>query len=481
MAGRNIVFDHGNASVGQVEIVAVRGGGREGLSEIYQYQVDIEVRGEGGLSDDAIDSLLTNPVRVAFGEAGDRDVHGIIRELEMLSTHTNAYTLYRLTIVPKLWFLTLTRRNRVWQEQSYLDIVKAVLEEHGLKIGTHVTDSCSGTYASVEYTVQHEETDFAFISRLMEHHGIHYHFQAQPDGEMLVLGDDNNAFEPVVDHATLQYSPLLAAGHGDDVCTSLRRFRRVLPAEIQVRDYNWRTPTTPLKVKAAVDKSTGHGLVDLYGDHFADANEGKEVARIRSEQMMVAHDTFLLETGSIELYPGATFELTGHPIPDLDQEYVVTRLLFDLQQDGDGALTNKIEAIPATVPFRPQRRAAWPKLDGLVSAKVDGESRSTMTPIDPEGRYRLVITGDEMGKGGGKASRYVRRAQPSAGSGYGMHLPLHIGTECIVAHVNGDPDRPIIVGAVPNAETASPVVGPNATHSRIRTGSGVLIEMDDDC
>ncbi|HBQ14767.1 MAG TPA: hypothetical protein DEF51_27775 [Myxococcales bacterium] len=75
----------------------------------------------------------------------------------------------------------------------------------------------------------------------------------------------------------------------------------------------------------------------------------------------------------------------------------------------------------------------------------------------------------------------MRRAQPSAGEGYGMHFPLHIGSEVAIVHVNGDPDRPLIVGAVPNAATQSPVIAGNAPQSRIRTGSGVVFELDDDC
>ncbi len=481
MSESYIVFDHGNADVGDVQVVGRAGHGRQELSDLYEYEVDVEVLGDGGFSNDAIDSLLTNPVRIGFGEGSEHEVHGVIRELEMLSARSAEQTLYRLRIVPKLWYLTLTRRNRVWQDMSYADILEAVLQEHGLEPGTHYELSCSETYPSVEYTVQHAETDFAFVSRLMEHYGIHYHFKTAPDGEVVVFGDDNNVFEPIPDHETLHYAATSASGDDVRAVTSLRRFRRVRPGMVQVRDYNWRTPTTPLRSEHPVDEATGRGLVDLYGDHVEDGGEASDVARIRSEQMMVTSDTFVMETYSRFLFPGARFELSGHPSPDLDQEYVVTAITQGLGKGGNSRYVKTLEAIPAEIPYRPQRRAPWPKLDGLVNGKVDGEARSTMTPIDGDGRYKVVIPGDERGRGGGKASRWVRRAQPSAGSGYGMHLPLHIGTECVIGFVNGDPDRPIIVGAVPNSETASPVTGPNATHSRIRTGSGVVIELDDDC
>ena len=148
---------------------------------------------------------------------------------------------------------------------------------------------------------------------------------------------------------------------------------------------------------------------------------------------------------------------------------------------GGSGYTSTFRAIMFETAYRPERGTPWPRIEGIVNAKIDGEARSTATPIDDEGRYKVVIPYDTKAVGGGKASRWVRMAQPSAGNGYGMHFPLHIGTEVAIMHVNADPDRPIIIGAVPNTETMSPVSSSNATHSQIRTGSGLLIEFDDDC
>jgi type VI secretion system secreted protein VgrG len=115
-----------------------------------------------------------------------------------------------------------------------------------------------------------------------------------------------------------------------------------------------------------------------------------------------------------------------------------------------------------------------------MNAVIDGEQRSTATPIDEEGRYRVVVPLDEVGTAGGRASRWARRAQPSAGDGHGVHFPLHIGTEVALAFTNGDPDRPVILGAVPNASAPSPVTSAYATQWRVHTASGVHIEVEDD-
>ena len=111
---------------------------------------------------------------------------------------------------------------------------------------------------------------------------------------------------------------------------------------------------------------------------------------------------------------------------------------------------------------------------------VDGEAPGTAAPIDDLGRYKILLPLDSVAEPGGRASRFIRMAQPSSGADYGMHFPLHIGVEVVIVHLDGDPDRPVIMASVPNADTVSPVVQGNATQSRIRTSTGIMIEMDDD-
>ena len=202
---------------------------------------------------------------------------------------------------------------------------------------------------------------------------------------------------------------------------------------------------------------------------------------MRAEEQLVGRETFTGKTSLRGVQPGSWFELEHHPNPDLNQRYVVTSTR-EMMDDGHTYVC-EFTAIPFSVTYRPPRTVRWPRIEGLVNAIVDGDSgnRSTAAPLDDAGRYRVLLPFDEAAADGGRASRLVRRVQPSAGAGYGMHFPLHIGTEVAVGHVNGDPDRPMIVGAVPNASTQSPVSGANAPQSRISTGSGLVFELDDDC
>lgn len=478
-----IVFDPGSSDLGGAEVVGLAGSGWQSLSTLYDYRVLIEVEEEGGFSDDDMDRLLRDPVRIMLGTDTTTEVHGVVSEIEMCSTAPREAVRYWLTIVPRLYYLTLSRHTRVWQGKSHLDIVKLVLEEHGFAEKTHYEVRCkAGDYPSHPYTVQYQETDFDFVSRLLEHNGIHYHFTQQPDTEMLVLGDDNKAFAEIVGQETMVYDGTNRRTFEDEAfVTSLRRFRRPRAAKVRVRDYNWRLPTTPLSSEHDADTRTGHGVFDFFGDHFGTDAAGSRFARLRAEEHVISGDVYSGTTTSRSMLPGSRFVLTGHPNPDLDKAYVVTAIREGVERSEGSTYVKSFEAIPADVVYRPARRVPWPRVDGLVNAKVDGEVRATATPVDAEGRYKLVLPFDERAKTGGKASRWVRAAQPSAGSAYGFHFPLHIGTEVVVGHVNGDPDRPIILGAVPNTETESPVLSDNAMQSRMRTGSGIVIELDDDC
>ena len=136
--------------------------------------------------------------------------------------------------------------------------------------------------------------------------------------------------------------------------------------------------------------------------------------------------------------------------------------------------------LPLGVPYRPPRVTALPRILGLMHARVDGEQDGTPAPIDDQGRYRVLLPFDGVGELGGRATRWIRRAQVYAGPAYGMHFPLHIGTEVLLAHLGGDPDRPVIVGAVPNPATASPVIDANATQSIVRTKGNIVEEWEDD-
>ena len=483
--GRRLTF-RTSATLG-ARLVAHRAVGTWPLSGLYAIKVRVVCGAEGGLDDEALDALMMHSARIKLthGAGDDDSVHGIVRRVEMLAVGAEARSVhYELTLAPKLWRFTLVRRSRVFPGRtgqgpmSHLDVIKAVLHDHGFDEGTRYVDETEEEYPAFDQVTQHEESDFDFLSRLMQHNGIHYHFRHDPRGEVLVLGDRNAHFQPI-DEA-LRYYP--HESPPDDNAPVVRGWRRVIlprPHAIRMREFSEATPQTPLDVDRPVDERTGRGTTWLFGEHFRDDAEGQRLVRVRAEELMTGREVFSGTTTFRDVQPGRVFELTGHPIDALNQRYLVTECTMRMN-DGYHYECD-FKAIPFTTPYRPARTVRWPRVEGVVPAIVDGAQHATATPVDAEGRYRLVFPYDQVTTAGGQASRWVRRVQPSAGAGYGMHLPLHVGTEVAVAHVRGDPDRPVILGAVPNAATESPITQASATQSRIRTGSGVTIELDDDC
>lgn len=458
--------------------------GHERLSVPYEFEIWLESDTDQGLSVESIEAMLSNTCQIAFGET---TISGVLDEVTLEPTADAARTVYHAILVPRVARLARTQRSRVFQEMTAPAIVEAVLTEHSIPFESNYLVE----YPEREYTVQYEESDLDFIRRLMEHWGIVFFFEQAPDGETLALGDDNRAFTTHDSFATLEYANEETTPRPTFI-GPMRRTIRPQTASVTLRDYNWRTPylapdgsmterQLQLVSTNAVDETTGSGEHRRYGDHYKDEAEGVRVAQVRAEEMMVDRIVCEGTLRALGLGPGHRFETSGMPIAELEGEYVVVGLETHIDYTGtDGAASQRYQAIPSDVTFRAPRLTERPVIVGFMHAVVDGEVDGTAAPIDEYGRYKLIMPYDENAAAGGKASRWVRMAQPSAGSNYGMHLPLHIGVEVAVIHLDGDPDRPVIASAVPNIDTMSPVVDANATQSRIRTRSNILFELEDD-
>lgn len=451
----------------------------------YEAELHFEVLEHGGLSDDMLEEILQQPAALRFGVDGQLQVHGIFRSIAMESTHDPERIRYRARLVPRMWELSQIRRSRIFQDASVVDIANALLEEIGLREGEDMVEwRLASAYSPSEYTVQYQETDLDFLHRLLEHHGITYFFDQAPDGERVIFSDDNRAFVALEDFEAIEYVPAEAA----DVQGVIELSRELTPrpAMVVLRDYNWRTPSVALQSQAAADETTGRGFTNRYGDHYKDPGAGQALATIRAQEVLARRDVYRGRCRVAGLRPGHKFDLTDHPVGDLDKTYAITSVEVESEtgavaEAGGSGVDLRFTAIPHDVTYRPPLRTAHPKIEGVMHARVDGEAPGTAAPIDEWGRYKVVFPFDLAGQPGGKASRWVRLAQPASGPGFGIHFPLHIGAEVAIAHLDGDPDRPIIMNSPPNTETITPVNQANATQSAIRTQAGIQLIWDDDC
>ena len=464
--------------------------GKEELSRLFSFR--LLLAREKPFSDDELDELLNNHCAVAMGPGEHDTVHGILESIELLDHTRSVRARYLATMVPSVALLGLTRHCRIFQEQSTSDIIESVLTSCELAAGEDFEVRLLGKLPTREYVVQYHESDWDFLQRWMEHEGLFYWFEHGEGGEKLVIADANSAASPIGEPTGLSYRERnnLSSGGEATVWDWQLRQRRVA-AQVAVLDYNYRMPQIPLAEVAQVDK--GHfGAVMFYGAHFKTEEEGKQLAKIRAERIASLRRTFSARTDCARVNVGHTFQLEDHHDSQHDGEYLITaiehRVGYPVRTGDvdDYQLATepqryfaRIEAIPKAVPFRPERLTPWPKVEGIMHAHIAGDTSGETAELDEVGRYKVKLPWDVLGPEGSTASRWIRMAQPYSGANYGTHFPLHRGAEVLLAHIGGDPDRPVIVGAVPNAHTVSPSTGKNATQSVIQSASGIRLEMED--
>lgn len=455
--------------------------GEAALSAPYRFLLRLRATQDGGLAPEVMDDLLRKSCTVVFGDGPTQVVHGRLRWVELETVEDPARITYLAELAPEATKLERIRRSRVFQEVDLPALIRRVMSEVGLREGRDFELRVVERYPTSEYVVQWEETDWDFLCRWLEHFGVHFAFEQRADHACMVIGDSNRAF------ALFGDGPVpFGLAVGDPGREGVRTLsRRVTPtsASIVLREHNWRTPAIALQNQAPADQKTGFGFSYFYGDHYKTPNEGNVLARLRSEELLARRELYRAASMLPGLWPGHVFELAGHPLGELDGHYVVTRTTLRAQLGAAATsppIDQELELIRAEVPYRPARTTPRPRIDGLVQGYVDGPVRGTAAPIDEHGRYKVLFPFDLVGQGGGAASRWIRVAQPSSGPSHGVHLPLHVAAEVLVAHVAGDPDRPVIVGSPHNTSTVNPVTSRNPTQSVIKTQAGVRIVIDDD-
>jgi len=455
--------------------------GIEGLSRIYQYSITL-------VSDNAeidLKKMMQQPVALIF-ECKDqyRPVHGILSQFYQMHKK-NKSSYYRAVMVPRLWIADRYHESQLFLDKSILTIIKEILKQTGLTTADYEIKT-TRKYSEWEYICQYQETDLNFLSRWMEREGLYYYFEQTDQREKLIITDSKIRHAKLPEKDSFEYVPDTGLQNEDDVVKSIICRQKPLPKKVILRDYNYRKPAVELKEEATVDPD-GNGEVYVYGDHFKLSNEGKTLSKVRAEELKASEQTFHGENNCIFFSPGFYFTLKDHFRPNFNQKYLITEVEHEGHQSGFDArdsndilnYINQFTAIPSGVQFRPERKTAKPRFYGTMNARIDASGDGKYAEVDEQGRYKVKLPVDLSGLSDGKASRWMRMVQPYSGIDHGMHFPLHKNTEVLLTFIDGDPDRPVISGAVPNPDTPSPVTSENQTQSIIRTGSGNELQFED--
>lgn len=455
-----------------------------------------------------LEPLLGSALRVAIktGDGGERVFPGICVSIEFLGIFTGP-AHYRAVLRPRMWFLTRSRNNRIFQNMKVVDIIQKVLGDYGLS--SDLKNRLNGTYEPREYTVQYDETDLDFLFRLGEQEGIYFHFPVVDGREMVVLADGVGSHTPVPGKAVLPFVPLHESGHrmGAHVF-DWRKGLAATSGKMMLSDFDFETPAAPLKATSSIPKGihkgNDHELYDTPG-RFRKPDLGSQRARIGMEAVAAKHHTVRGAANVMNLEVGGTFKLDGHARAEENADWMVTRATHlmrarpsdiaplgvsapiseDLsvwqggglgggeaaEKSGDDPYRILFSAVPKTLQYRTPLVTPWPRVVGVHTAFVTGKAGEEIH-TDKYGRIKIQFHWDRDGKKDENTTCWVRCMTPWSGKQWGAIAIPRMGQEVVVQFEDGDPDRPLVIGMLYNADNMPPWDMPaNKTQSGVKTDS----------
>jgi type VI secretion system secreted protein VgrG len=443
--------------------------------------------------DHAIDftKLIGKPlsIEVAFAAGKPRFFHGIVARLAQ-GPPEGKFTSYMATVVPSLWFLTRRKNCRIFQEQSVPEIVNKILDEHDV---TNVDPRYkAGDYLPWNYCVQYRETDFQFVSRLLEEEGIYYSFKYEKDRHLLVMGDLPSHHDDCA-QAEIRMRPTDGGGRDKLWITNWQKEQELQPGKYALTDYNFLDPSTKLLVNATTTIEIGGNdrfevfdypgrFVNVGAETDGKIERGERWVKIRMQEEAAKAVEFRGRSEAPHITPGTKFQLKEHSVDGFNGKYLITGATHKLTQSseflsgrgGQSTYENGFTCIPFATPFRPPRSTPKPIVQGPQTAVVVGGEE---IQIDDHARVRVLFHWDREGTKDGDSSCWIRVAENWAGKGWGTQFHPRVGQEVVVDFLEGDPDRPLIVGRLYNAEQTIHLSSP--TQSGIMSRSSADGGVDD--
>ena len=461
--------------LGAAAMLAVSMRGEESISNPFL----LVIEAVSDRKDIEADKLLYQPVSLTIKRdhvvpgAESRHFHGICRRFTAGDQRDGAFR-YIMEVVPKLWFASQTADSRIFHELDAMEIIQKILDENG------VTDSkvrIQGTKTKRPFTVQYNETDLDFISRLMEEEGWFYYFEFAEGTHTLVIGDKNNGFAAIA----LPGMTVKANATTSDAISSWREYSSTAVGKVTLIDYDFKAPATPVKgEQATVLKTSGAdkrdvtmwpALVDKSPAATARARLREEAAEAWARLYQgLGQNPFFAAGGKFTV--GASDWVFGDA-----GDYIIRSVNHEAVDEAQAAggrgahYGNSFQAFPAAVQWRQPLSIPRPRMVGIFNAIVVGPKGEEIH-TDEHMRIKLRFFWDHREDSKEGNTIWARVMQPWAGKGWGwQHIP-RIGSEVAVSFVDGDPDHPIVVGSLYNGEQMPPWALPaNKTITGIKSRS----------
>ncbi|WP_336812479.1 type VI secretion system Vgr family protein [Bosea sp. MMO-172] len=482
--------EHSTASfstpAGKDEFTLIKFEASESLSELFTYNIETISKTENA----DLQSIMSEKCAIKFTlkNKSERVFNGTLVDAQWLGKQDDLY-IYRFTLKPWLWLLSQRADCRIFKNKTALDIIKEIFKKEG---SASFDDRTSETLQPIDYCVQYRETDLDFVLRLMEQYGIYYYFKHSEGDHKLVLCDSRSAHDQVTAAAEPSFqgdaSAYAFVPQGNrfprsmvEHLTHWSTIRRLRTGKFELKDYDFEKSESDLTARAeeGFPKAKSYEAYD-YPAAYTKRDQGEHFARVMAQAEQAQDDRRYAGGDAASLYPGALMKLIEHPTGAENSEYIVVRAthaygIQSYRSSGrrDEALYHgSYELQKSDKRFRAPIVTPRPTVYGPHTAKVVGEKNQGEEgdiDVDEYGRIWLRFHWDRED---GSTSCRTRVAQMWAGKGWGGQIIPRIGQEVIVEYIEGNPDLPLVVGAVVNDQHKPPYDLPaNKTQSGLKSES----------
>ena len=463
--------------------------GAEGTSRLFEFHAELLAD-----ADTTIDpkSMIGAKVSVAINlndAQGSRWINGIVASFEQ-GPGDKEFNTYKARIVPAMWQLMLSSNCRIFQDKSVLDIAKSVIGEYGLSL----SDQTNGSYEKLEYCTQYSESDFHFVSRILEESGIFYWFEHTDQDNKIMLGDGRNAYQDCPLSASIPYSKAVSGEEGayGAWVKEFNATATMVSGKHATAEYNYKQYVREDVPDKASASPYGNNAFDDYlypagaeGYAGGSPDVGKKLETLFLDTRSLAADSiaevFRGDGNARSFCAGYTFTQTGNPRDAWNRKYLLTTVLHKVDQvpsyravdaEQKDGYSNQFTAVSSDIVFKPAQTVAKPRIYGPQTAVVVGSAGEEIH-IDSQGRVQVRFFWDKKNDDSSIVDcTWVRVAQSWAGNGWGSYFWPRVKDEVVIQFLNGDPDNPMITGSVYNGvNTPKYALPDNKTRSGLVTRS----------
>ena len=434
--------------------------GSDELGRLFEFRIEALADSHSLSLKDMLGKPVT--VRIEQQDLSTRYLNGIVARATLAGRRAERHYGYELVVRPWMWLATRRSDCRIFQNRTVPDIVQEVLAPYGFPIENKLTES----YVPREYCVQYNETDTAFVLRLMEFEGIYFYFRHAADNHTLVLCDAMSSHVALPGYETIPYIAQDRTAIADEEhIDGWLPAQEVSVGKHQTTDYDYTKPRADLSAQKVDPRGHDHDSFASFewpGGYRDDA-PGAHYSRVRLEEQQAEHERANADTDVRGAAPGHLFTLAHCPRADQNREYLIVRCRYRFQENayasdqGAEAVVHQTMMLvqPSSLPYRSPRETPRPRTNGPQTATVVGPPGEEIW-TDQYGRVKLQFRWDRYGQSNQDSSCWVRVSSPWAGGGFGGVQIPRVGDEVVVDFLNGDPDEPIVTGRVYNGEKMPP-------------------------